>query len=543
MSFRKNPAQQLTMCDSVFGVWGLTERERRALEGSWAQVFAETVFPAIDESRFEVLYGGRASRPSTPVNVVVGALIIKELFGYSDDELVEGLMFDVRLQWALHTTSFGEQPLSDKTLSRFRRRCYEHELATGEDLWRDCVRDLAAKAAEMMGIDGRVRRMDSMMVDANIRELSRSELMYECLARACRRAGADGIALPDGLSRYLDRSDFNRTFGRHRGGRGTLDEKFARVMADADLLAEACGGALAGTEEWGSLCRCMWEQTLVEGGTRRLRAKADGMRGSRMLNSPTDPEATFRTKAGVDHVGYVANLEESCGEAGTVVTNYGYDVNVHSDSAFLREFVDDAGPAAGDGALLVTDGGYDGGNNVAYAAGRGVELVTTDMIGREPKACLADFEWSDDGRELLSCAAGHAPEKCYYTESTGQCKVSFGLSCCEGCPHRAECGPRRGKGGRATFTTSANATRRSRHRRRMESAGFEAYRRLRNGAETVPSIIRRNYRLDLLPPGRVAGKLFFGAKVAALNFRKLLGFRRGRPRRRPVNPLVEAAYA
>ena len=332
MSFRMNPAQQLSMCDSVFGAWGLTERERRALEGSWAQVFAERVFPAIDESRFEVLYGGRASRPNTPANVVVGALIIKELFGYSDDELVEALMFDVRLQWALHTTSFDEQPLSDKTLSRFRRRCYEHELATGEDLWRDCVRDLAARAAEMMGVDGRVRRMDSMMVDANIRELSRSELMYECLARACRRADAEGLALPDGLSRYLDKSDFNRTFGRHRGGEGTLGEKFERIMADADLLAEACGGALAHAREWGDLCRCMREQTLVEGGARRLRGRDDGMRGSAMLNSPTDPEATFRTKAGVDHVGYVANLEESCGAAGTVVTNYDYDRNTHSDT-------------------------------------------------------------------------------------------------------------------------------------------------------------------------------------------------------------------
>ena len=537
MSFRMNPAQQLSMCDSVFGAWGLTERERRALEGSWANAFAEEVFPAIDESRFAVLYDDGASRPNTPVNVIVGALIIKELLGYSDDELVEALMFDVRLQWALHTTSFDEQPLSDKTLSRFRRRCYEHELATGEDLWRDCVRDLAARAAEMMGVDGRVRRMDSMMVDANIRELSRSELMYECLARACRRARAEGLALPDGLSRYLDKSDFNRTFGRHRGGEGTLGEKFERIMADADLLAEACGGALAHAREWGDLCRCMREQTLVGGGARRLRGRDDGMRGAAMLNSPTDPEATFRTKAGVDHVGYVANLEESCGAAGTVVTNYDYDRNTHSDSALLREFVDDAAPAAG-GALLVTDGGYDGGNNVAYAAGRGVELVTTDMIGREPKACLADFEWSEDGRELLRCAAGHAPEKCYYTRRTGQCKVSFDPSCCEGCPHRAECRPRPGTGGRATLTASANATRRSRHRRRMESPGFECYRRLRNGAETVPSAMRRSFRLDTLPRGRVAGKLFFGAKVAALNFRKLLRFLGGARPRIAENPLL-----
>lgn len=532
MSFRTNSSQQISFDDS-FGA--LTERERRVLAGSWAQVFADEVFPAIDEARFAVLYdGSAASRPNTPVNVVVGAMVIKELFGYTDDELVEALMFDVRLQWALHTTSFREQPLSDKTLSRFRRRCMEHEAETGEDLWRDCVKDLAAKVARMMGIDGRVRRMDSMMVDANIRLLSRSELMYECLARACRRADREGLALPDALSRYLDRGDFNRTFGRGRDE--PLEAKFGRFMADADLLAASVGEALSATDEWGALCRCMREQTLVEGGARRLRARADGMRGSRMLNSPTDPEATFRTKARKDHVGYVANLEESCGAAGSVVTNYDYDANVHSDSAFLREFVGEAEPVEG-GATLVTDGGYDGGGNVAFCAERGVELVTTDMIGRDPADCLADFEWSDDGRRLIRCAAGNEPERCYFTESTGQREVSFAWDACEGCAHRGECRAREGKGGRATFTTSANASRRARRKRFMDSEAFGAYRRLRNGAETVPSIIRRNYRLDLLPLGRLAGKLFFGAKVAALNFRKLLGFRRN-TLRRAENPLL-----
>ena len=43
----------------------------------------------------------------------MGALIIKELFNMSDDEIVETLMFDIRFQYALHTTSFDEQPLSD----------------------------------------------------------------------------------------------------------------------------------------------------------------------------------------------------------------------------------------------------------------------------------------------------------------------------------------------------------------------------------------------------------------------------------------------
>ena len=40
-------------------------------------------------------------------------------------------MFDIRYQYALHTTSFTEQPLSDRTLSRFRARCLAYETETG----------------------------------------------------------------------------------------------------------------------------------------------------------------------------------------------------------------------------------------------------------------------------------------------------------------------------------------------------------------------------------------------------------------------------
>jgi len=56
---------------------GLTAREQKALEKSWAKVFADEIFPAIDEKRFSVLYSDKTSRPNTPVNVIVGALICK----------------------------------------------------------------------------------------------------------------------------------------------------------------------------------------------------------------------------------------------------------------------------------------------------------------------------------------------------------------------------------------------------------------------------------------------------------------------------------
>ena len=61
-------------------------RRKKALERSWAKVFSEDVFPYIDEDRFSVLYSDKNSRPNTPINVIVGAEIIKMLFDYSDDE-------------------------------------------------------------------------------------------------------------------------------------------------------------------------------------------------------------------------------------------------------------------------------------------------------------------------------------------------------------------------------------------------------------------------------------------------------------------------
>ena len=69
----------------------------------------------------------------------VGALILKELNGLTDDEIIEECEFDFRYQYALHTTSYENQPLSNRTFSRFRERNAAYELTTGKDLIHDCI--------------------------------------------------------------------------------------------------------------------------------------------------------------------------------------------------------------------------------------------------------------------------------------------------------------------------------------------------------------------------------------------------------------------
>ena len=254
------------------------------------------MFPKIDEKPFAVLYSDKASRPNTPVNVIIGACIIKELFDYSDDELVEGLMLDLRLQYALHTTSFTEQPLSDKTLSRFRRRCYDYEQTHGVDLYKAAIQNYNKEIAKMMELDGKIRRMDSLMIN------------------------------------------------------------------------------------------------------------------STMLLNPTDPEATYRRKAGKEYRGYVANVEETVGKNGSVVTSYEYKSNIHSDSQFIKEHLE-ALPKQEENTSMIVDGAYYSEEAETMAAEKNIELLPTALTAKKNRRDVSGFEMDEEKTKVIKCPAGNTPRK------------------------------------------------------------------------------------------------------------------------------------
>lgn len=531
MSFKTNDSQQLSFGDSFMN---LTERERKALERSWAKIFADEIFPSIDEKRFSVLYSDKASRPNAPVNVIIGALIIKELFDYSDDEIVENLMLDLHLQYALHTTSFAEQPLSDKTLSRFRKRCYDYETLHGVDLYHDCVKDLSGKIARIMKLNGRIRRMDSMMIESNIRFLSRMELIYTCISKLVlflTKNHPDKVAEP--LKHYADPNDYNRIFYHQRND--GMEAVVQTLLTDSDSLLSICKTDFEEITEYQLFVRCLSDQTVVENEKRRLRTREDGTMNSSALQNPSDPDATYRNKSGKSYRGYAANIEESVGKNGSVVTDYQFDKNTHTDSQFLQETLSTMEKSEEE-IVLVTDGGYDGQDNIALAKEKNVKLVTTALIGKEAPDVLADFEFNEEGTKLLKCAAGHEPVSQSYTKSTRQCRVSFDRNHCAGCPYQEQCRPKIHKRV-ATFITSKNASNRAKSQRYMQKEEFRNLARLRNGVETVPANIRKNYHLEKLPRGKQRGKFFFGSKIAALNFRKLFGFLKGLGNYAP-NPML-----
>lgn len=522
MSFRKNSSTQISFFDSF---QGLTEREQKVLEKSWAKLFSDEVFPAIDEERFSVLYSKKASRPNTPVNVIVGALVLKELFDLSDDEVVEDLLLDPRFQYALHTTSFEEQPISDKTLSRFRQRCYDYETLHGVDLYRNAVKELGEFTAKLMGIDGRIRRMDSLMVEANIRKLSRLELIYRCIAKLVvylHKNGHDDLL--SGLEHYYDPDDYNRVIYHSRSSE--IDNRMTTLLADADLLQKCCSGQFEDVTEYQLLVRCLSEQTVLQEGTRRLKTKEDGGMGSDLLQNPSDPEATYREKAGKSHRGYTANIEESVGENGSCITDYQFETNNTSDSAMLKEKLQSMEKQE-EAITMITDGAYAGEENSFLAAEKNITLVTTDLPGEDVAEIIGEFKLNEEETRVMECPMGHAPKSSSYIRQQGVITASFERNCCESCPFKDDCHAKVFKRV-SKIRVTGKKVRRAKLQVRMKTDEYKLFSRLRNGVETIPSILKNVYHVNRMSGrGRLRCKFFFGSKVSALNFRKLLGFRRG----------------
>lgn len=521
MAFVENNNQQLSLNDSTFT---LTEREKKVLEKSWAKSFAEKVFPSIDESIFSALYSSNASRPNTPVNVIVGALILKEALGDTDDELVEALMFDIRYQYALHTTSFDEQPLSDRTLSRFRARVLAYETEHDVDLIHECIVKMAKEISEFMNISPNMQRMDSLMISANIRNLSLLELFYTCVANLAIIMNQRQTELPPEQQHYIEKDDYNRCIYHKREQDAT--ERTITVMHDAEKLIQLCNntGEFDDTSEYQLLIRLLKERTITDDdGQRRLRKKEEVENASEVLLNPSDPEATFRYKAGGKNLGYVGNVVESVGEQTSLITDYSYEQNIYADNQFMKDYLQKQS-SFDDGSFIVADGAYSGEDNSRIANQHNIKLITTNFTGRKPDDIYAEFKFTEDGHYLITCINGCAPEECTYDFGNERSVAYFKTETCNSCPYKDKCNPRFLKN-RVRKEVSWKSVGRAKQLRYMKTEEFSKYARFRNGVEAIPSLLRRRYHVDKIPThGRNRTRLHFGFKIAALNFQKLLDY-------------------
>ena len=518
--FRKNHVQQLTLEDPVLA---LPKYLRQNLEKSWASPFNKYIFSKINEERFQVLYSTEVSRPNTPVNVLVGLLILKENFKLIDEDLIGSLHFDLRFQYALGTTSYEKQPVSINTLSNFRNRVMEYERKTNVDLIKQEIEALAALMESEMMIDGKMLRMDSMMISSSCKKLSRIELVYTVNVNLIKELNKlNPTFVPQELQCYLKEGHRNETIYRTRDKEATT--KLEWLLSHSLLLEQIClnlNNEILETEAYQLLSRLLSEQT--EKNEEGITIPKQGKDlNSEILQNPSDPDATYREKY-TGNIGYVANLVESFNNEAGVIKHYDLKPNTYSDIKFSEDVIDKLDNCQGINVLV--DGAYYSHEINEKAKEKGIALKPGQLVGKAPtpdKIPYSEFEVDQESKKVTLCPNKEEPQMSYFSKNSHSAK--FKNEQCENCALRKQCPVKKEKKGYSVKFSSKSYSN-SKLREAMKTKEYIQLTNKRAGVEGIPSVIRRKYQVDSMPVrGLLRSKLWFSFKIGAFNFNKMLRY-------------------
>jgi len=489
----------------------LTERERKYLNNSWAETFSKKIFPFIKEDRFSVLYSDNsASRPNNPVNIYFGLLILREIFNQSDEEALNSLMFDIRYQHALHTTSFQEQPVSKNSLTNFRAAVYKYIQEYGIDLIQEEIEAQAKSFSKLLKIDGKTVRMDSLMISSSCKKLSRLEIIYSTVARFIKVI--DKNILAERFKPYLEESHYNDTIYRSRDK--DLNSKIKRVLKDGLKLYSLYRNdkEISNAEEFKLLSRMLKEQT------RKGRIKSSLEIAPDSLQNPTDPDATYRKKGKKKHIGYTVNLVEKFDDKNRMITGYDLQKNTYSDQKFAKDTIEKLAVEK-DGVTALVDGAYYSEDIAKKAEAKGIKILPTNLVGGGKNSNGDKFEINEKEHLVKKCPSGHQPINSTFKE--GSYRAHFNQKHCNHCPLRKDCPVVKQKKS-YLFKVSEKTLHRCQLITKMGTSEYQELAKKRAGIEGIPSVLRRRYKIDHLPVrGEVRVKVWLGFKLSAINCKRL----------------------
>lgn len=497
----------------------------KLLKESWADDFYRLILTQIDEERFSVLYSDKASRPNKPVNVLVSLLILKQQNLLSDEELIGSLYFDYRFQYALGLEANNDnERLCVNTLSNFRCRLVEHELQTGENLLQQEMESLSEKMADFLSLNKSMARMDSTMLDSSCKKMTRIELVYTVIRNMVRELSkVSGLVIPESFLTYLEKGHKNQTIYKTKSPEES--SKLETLIEQAHELHEWAqdNSAALDTESFGHLSRLLQEQSIVseEGVVVPIEGKK---LSSRILQNPSDPDATFRKKGDKNHIGNSLNLVEVHDpekEIGLIM-HAELKENTYSDAQFGEDFVKDH-PLSNEIDTLAVDGAYFRQKTVKHADEKDLEINFSQMTGRsvsDDYIGVDQFEIDPKTRKITRCPQGYEPTLSIFDPVKKIYTAKFYKEHCQECPLLAHCQVKEQK--KAYHVSfSENKRRTDETRAKIGTERHQELSNFRAGVEGVPSVLKRAYQLEYLPVrGRVRSKIWIYAAIIAQNFKR-----------------------
>lgn len=363
----------------------LPPEKRERCEKSWAGPFRDQALPLLKgiEGEFAGLYHPELGRPNRPVALLLGTLVLEEMFDLTDEEALSALEFDARWWWAFQLPS-EELHLAQKTLHNFRVALMKNDLS------KVAFRRVTDQLVRILAVGVTQQRIDSTHVLSNIAERTRLGLFCETIRVALAELKRYDVkrydALPAGiLKRHGERSkyfDAKPAEGRRRLSVVARDmwRLLERFKDDAELKR---------TEGWKLLDRLFQEQCRVLSETKAPAPEDDdqGEGGAPVelkpgkeippnsLQSPHDSDATYSGHKGT---GYEVQVAETCTNDNPVqlITETEVTPSCGSDSTQTVPIVDALTKAGHKPEEVVADTAYGGAPNAVALAEREVGLLS-----------------------------------------------------------------------------------------------------------------------------------------------------------------------
>jgi hypothetical protein len=417
----------------------LPDTLRDRLLSSWAETFYQEVFCRLDETIFAPLYSREASRPNVPVNVLVGLEILKSGFGWSDEELYEQASFNLQVRHALGLHDLRNEMFTQRTQYNFRRRVREYAAETGINLMQKVFEQVTDEQLEVVALATGWQRMDSTQVLSNLARMTRLEFLvavmqvvHEQLPQpAQERWGARWASYLEGRPHQVC---YKIPAAEVKDHLALIGEELYAVEAElADQAPER--------EALSLVQRVLEEQyECTSDGEVILRPPEEVDAGS--LQSPHDPDATYRVKGGQTYRGgYVVNVSETAdpGNRVQLIVDVQVEPNQADDAQLLEQSLDDQATRGIEVDKVTTDGGYTGPRGEAACGKHKVELRATRMRGGRGTSDRWGWErytWEmSDGGTPVSVTC---PQGCRSTLLAGRAEgrfiARFETQCCAACP-------------------------------------------------------------------------------------------------------------
>lgn len=414
----------------------LSDNQRSLLENSKEKWFYKLVFSSINEYDFRALYSDKASRPNTPVNILVSALILKEHKGISFDELVESVMFDLRFKTALGLEYINAMPFSRATIFNFQNRVLQHEEQTGINLIEQVFDKLSAKQIKQLFLKADIQRTDSTLISSNIRKYSRIQLLVEVLIRLERiLEKSDLQSIGELLQAYLGKGSHKYVYGLKSGDLPRELEKLGQVYYAVHSEIHQ-NPVYQAKKEFINFMRVFQEQFVIV--NEQITPKSNEELHSGMLQSPDDPDATYRHKRDQQCKGFALNVTETANPLNPIqlLTDIAVTANNRDDSTILNDRLDAIQEKTPELNELHTDGAYGSEENDIKMSEMEINQITTAVRGRESEI-EKKIEQVSQSPDVYTVEC--PKQKAISTPTKQRHKVRFDMNICRQCQLKDKC--------------------------------------------------------------------------------------------------------